>query len=53
MEKINTIQPATTVKTNAKQDLQRKANEQKEQINQTPDATEEENKKQFLELTQH
>ena len=42
MEKINTIQPATTVKTNAKQDLQRKANEQKEQINQTPDATEEE-----------
>ena len=32
MEKINTIQPATTVKTNAKQDLQRKANEQKNKL---------------------
>lgn len=42
IEKINAIQPSTEVKTNAKQALRDKANAQKEIINQTPNATDEE-----------
>ncbi|MGC9631252.1 DUF1542 domain-containing protein [Staphylococcus epidermidis] len=42
LEKINNIQPSTQTKTNAKQEINDKAQEQLIQINNTPDATEEE-----------
>lgn len=42
LDQINIIQPETTIKTTAKQDLQHKANEQIDQINQNTNATDEE-----------
>lgn len=42
IQKIGEIHPATTVKSNAKQELQNKADEHIAQINNTPNATQEE-----------
>ena len=46
INKIENITPATTVKSEARQAVQNKANEQINHIQNTPDATNEENKRQ-------
>lgn len=40
---IQSVQPETTVKDNAKQDIQNSINQQKDAVNQNPQATNEEN----------
>ena len=46
INKIENITPATTVKSEARQAVQNKANEQINHIQNTPDATNDENKRQ-------